>query len=307
MGKPIFLSTSDNQLVTALFQTNEAAVRHVFESEAYLNSLDCLYSKIIKKHRCRLTLKKLRESFLHTIMHNNFEMLHDYEADPSRLEVWITVKAQHHFKECGLDHDETMARSIACLDKDKQAQREIDTNYVFRGKEYKSLFESMHRRFVLNNQIEYDDMVQDLFCHLGKDNYKNLLKYSRKEGFFDDWLFIVGRNYLWNLISKKTETMKEVRSDDDDVFDGVSEFMHETDMRMDIEWALPQLPQKYQDLIQKMFYEDKEADVIAQEMGGKNRTYTDTLKFRVLAKLAQLLASYSSNYERTGEKKTMTV
>lgn len=303
MGKPKFLYLNDSQLVTALRQGNEAAVRYVIEDEAYDANLKKTYNNIIVKHRCRIKFKNLRMGFQFYMNHNHWEILKEYENEPSRLNVWLDLKANQYFTECGHEHDKKMAESMACLDEDKRKEREIDTEYVFKGKEYRSLFDLLHYKYIksFNHQMERDEMIYNIYCHIGKDNYRKLKKYDSDKNFFDGWLYVTGKNFLVNYFTKKSESMNELIDDEDEVYDEAVDLLKDSDMAMDVRSVLPQLPDRYREVIIKSFYERMSPDDIAEKMG-MTRKNVDTLKFRALAKLAQLLIDYNSEFGTKGTK-----
>lgn len=304
MGKTLLLYSNERQLVTALRENNEAAIRYVFDGKAYGEKIKQLYHDIIVEHRCRLKLNDLRDSFKLKMLHNNCEAMAAYEDDSSCFEVWLMVKAEKYFNACGREHDKEMVENIACTDENRRILREKDTEYVFNGKEYKSLFNILYYKYVnsksSNHQMDIDEMVHEIYCHLVKEDHKRLKKYDSGRDFFDRWLFTTGKNFLINYFTKKNEELLD--SDDLSTVDNEGKNPYrDADMVNDVGNALPKLPTNYQDVIKKIFYEDKNPEEVAKEMG-ISRGNVDTLKYRALAKLSQLLIAYSDEFSGANGK-----
>lgn len=172
---------------------------------------------------------------------------------------------------------------------------------------FNALFSRNFYKVAANKNVVLDDLVQDLFVHLSKNDWENLRKYDEDCGQLVNWLSVVSYYFFRDKTASMIDSAPKDTIDDLEERSIFLESSYETDTdmtMMDIKKGMENLrPPRDRDVIEYLVVQGRPPEEVAKELGvTKENLYN--IKSRALVKLRKwLYDERMKEEEETGKSK----
>ena len=157
---------------------------------------------------------------------------------------------------------------------------DADLCRLIANRQYHSAFEILLDRYqkkvfrlaysILGNATQAEDMAQDIFIRI----WKGMPGYNAKASL-STWIYAISRNACWTQLRRRTARGTVSLSDADSAGDSVGAeqslnsagAQSASDAKMDVQFLLGQLDEKYRQVVVLFYMEQKSYDETAQLLG----------------------------------------
>lgn len=265
-----FTYCSDMQLKEALFANKQEAFDYVFEQYAPLLESTVKSAFKVNEEEAKRTLKKRCTELQDYLLADDRAKLKLYEPDSIPFEAWLASVSRSFFKQTFCNENTALVDSY----------RKGDPAIVFQR--YKFDFEQKIR---LNGKKDTDviekdaeDLSQNLYIHLFKDNCHKLNTYNPAKESFDAWFRVVLRNFSFDQHEKEQRKEREVidsggfvRMDEQDTSPAWERLIQDTDdeekreLLEELRELLQSLePPRYREILMALYFEGEGKEDVAR-------------------------------------------
>ena len=159
-------------------------------------------------------------------------------------------------------------------------------------KKFNGLFLSNFNKVAAYKNVALEDLVQDLFVHLSKNDWENLKKYDEDCGQLVNWLSVVSYYFFRDKTASMIDSAPKDTIDDLEERSIFLESPYKTDSEMtmmDIKKGIEKLrPPRDRDVIEYLVVQERPPEEVAKELGVTvDNLYN--IKSRALVKLRRWL------------------
>ena len=146
-----------------------------------------------------------------------------------------------------------------------------------------SMIEYHVRTFFGKDYVEFElgDAISEVYLWLKENNWHRLAQYKGvNNASLQTFLSIIIRRYIFNK-RKKINEKNQKHEELEELFVEEEEWLTETDesVRLKVKNTLERMPNKrYKDILEKKFFEEKEPEEIAKELGITIENYYNKLR-----------------------------
>lgn len=118
----------------------------------------------------------------------------------------------------------------------------------------------------IHNKHSSEDIANDVFLAA----YRNLDFYDARKSFIATWLYVIAENRLKNYykMQKCCEySYEEIIEEKGEVSDGEDETVHRKELRLVLDGAMSNLPERSQNIVRMKYYNDMTSKEIGRLLG----------------------------------------
>lgn len=153
---------------------------------------------------------------------------------------------------------------------------------------FNALFSRNFYKVAANKNVVLDDLVQDLFVHLSKNDWENLRKYDEDCGQLVNWLSVVSYYFFRDKTASMIDSAPRVPIEEREDIPS----RDKTDSLIEKKYILKIIeklhPPRYRDVVDYLILKGRDPGEVAKELG-VNIDNLYNIKSKALAKLRRLL------------------
>ena len=118
----------------------------------------------------------------------------------------------------------------------------------------------------IHNKQSSEDIANDVFLAA----YRNLDFYDARKSFITTWLYVIAENRLKNYYKKQKHleySYEEIVEEKGEVSNVEDETVHRKELRLVLDGAMSNLPERNQNIIRMKFYNDMTSNEIGKFLG----------------------------------------
>lgn len=173
----------------------------------------------------------------------------------------------------------------------------LATRYVF-YEQFNGILHGCYYKVVTarNLPVQYEDLVQELFLHISKDDWGKLREYDQSKGEFYKWFTTVVLRFFKDYCKKTYYRVSEF-TDDNRIYDTQVNYFDwdNSELMRDLKRVLPEFePPRDREIIEALIIRDEDKKDVAKRYG----LHVDSVSRIFRESIARLVSNYLSDYKK---------
>lgn len=173
----------------------------------------------------------------------------------------------------------------------------LATRYVF-YEQFNGILHGCYYKVVTarNLPVQYEDLIQELFFHISKDNWGKLREYDQSKGEFYKWFTTVVFRFFKDYCKKTYYRVSEF-TDDNRIYDTKVDYFDwdNSELMRDLKRVLPEFePPRDREIIEALIIRDEDKKDVAKRYG----LHVDSVSRIFREGIARLVSNYLSDYKK---------
>lgn len=147
-----------------------------------------------------------------------------------------------------------------------------------------------------NLPVQYEDLVQELFLHISKDDWGKLREYDQSKGEFYKWFTTVVFRFFKDYCKKTYYRVSEF-TDNNRIYDTQVDYFDwdNSELMRDLKRVLPEFePPRDREIIEALIIRDEDKKDVAKRYG----LHVDSVSRIFREGIARLVSNYLSDYKK---------
>lgn len=173
----------------------------------------------------------------------------------------------------------------------------LATRYVF-YEQFNGILHGCYYKVVTarNLPVQYEDLVQELFLHISKDDWGKLREYDQSKGEFYKWFTTVVFRFFKDYCKKTYYRVSEF-TDNNRIYDTQVDYFDwdNSELMRDLKRVLPEFePPRDREIIEALIIRDEDKKDVAKRYG----LHVDSVSRIFREGIARLVSNYLSDYKK---------